>query len=113
MKTKVKFNIAQRNELARIFKEMLRDEKVYTTWGPSLKAFYEEHIAWYFNPFLATYDKLPEVECELREERDDKDVLINVVYRFRLELVFSAIKEMRRTLVLEKEINKRSLDNVV
>lgn len=113
MKTDVKFTVAQRNELARIFKEMLRDEKMYEVWGPAIKAFYEESISWYFNPFKATFDKIPPLTCDIREDRDEKDNLLNVVYKFRIELVFSAIKEMRRTIVLEKEINKGSLDNVV
>ena len=113
MKAELRLSGAQRSMLASVFKNMLRDEKMYDIWGPTIKSFYEENITWYFTPFKATLDKLPPIECDQRDDKDDKGNVIKTIYKFRIELIFNTIKEMRRTIVLEKEITKGSIDNVV
>jgi len=113
MKTKLKLHSAQRNELTRIFRNLLREEKFYDSWGPTLKGYYEDSIVWYFTPFKGTIEMLPPIECDVREERDEDENLINVVYKFKMELNFNGIKDLKRSILLEREINKGSLDSVV
>lgn len=111
MKTEIKLTVAQRQELARIFKNMLRDEKMYDAWGPAVKGLYEQTIEWYFVPFKA--NDLPAIECEQREVTNDKREVIDVIYKFKLDLVFPFAKELRRSILLEKEMKKAAIDGIV
>ena len=109
--TELKLNQAQRDKLAQIFKGMLRDEKFYDSWGPTLKSLHEEAIVWYFTPFKG--NNLPPVPCDSREELDDDGNVVDVSYKFKLELTITLIKELKRIVVLEKEIKQASLNGYV
>jgi len=113
MKTELKLHTAQRNELTRIAKNLLREEKFYDIWGQYLKGYCENSIEWYFLPFKGTADVLPPVQCDVREERDDKDNLINVVYKFKIKLTPSAIKDSTHSVEIEFELNKGTIDAIV
>lgn len=111
MKIQKKMTLAQRQEMARIFKNMLRDEKMYDAWGPAIKGLYEQTIEWFFVPFKS--NDLPAIECDQREITNDKREVIDVIYKFKLTLVFPFASELRRSIVLEKEIKQASLDGII
>lgn len=111
MKTEIKLNIAQRNEMARIFKSMLREEKFWEVWGPQIKAFYEQYIDWYFIPFKG--NELPPIQCNQRELSDKDRNITDIIYKFTIELTFNTIKDMNRSIVMEQEMSKSSIDMIV
>lgn len=113
MKIELILNTGQRTELARIFRSMLREQKMYAIWGPELKGFYEQSIDWFFIPFKGSYTMFPPVECDQRDIKNDDGIVIDTVYKFRMDIVFPQIKQFKdRSIILEKELKKVFLDGI-
>jgi hypothetical protein len=109
MQGKVKLNMAQRQMLARVFNDELRNNKIHGQLGPTGKAFYGEAIRLYFMPIKS--GELPGFPVESREIKDDEGNLVDTEYKFTVVVNFNQVGD-GTTLSLTKPIDKSFIDNV-
>lgn len=112
-KVEMKFNAAQRAYLSRLFDDTMRTEKSFAAMGPTIKATLQEAIRLYFAPFKMIDSKLPPIEVDLEEIKDDDGNVTEAFYNVSLILTIPALTEYKEfKLPIKKRVKKSTLDYV-